>query len=804
MSQFKVPASLRRTPTATAVQLSGPKDIGYAGVLAAACLIAAAQGEAAQAQTVLPTLSVDQPTQKKTAAKPVKKRTPAPAAATAPAPNTAASADVAAAKGTANNVKPVAARADANPYADPAAPYKADRIQSKKFTQPLLDTPKTITTITKDVIEDKNATSLRDLARTTAGVTLGSGEGGNAFGDRLFIRGFDARNDIYVDGIRDPSVTIHENFNVEQVEILKGPSSSVTGRGSTGGALNFVTKEALDKSFYDFASTFGTDLTKRVTADVNQVVNDKFSIRTNVMGQGASVAGRDKVFDDRWGAAVSAKYKATDDITLWADYSHTYLNQLPDWGVPLNTATGMPWTESGLNRNNYYGLASRDFQHQTSDIATLRGEWQITDDLQASTKFRYGRTLLDYLATSPERTTTTAANPALWTVASNPHSLFQSVNTVANQTDLTYKFDMLGMAHTLVSGIELDREFLNRQGYAGFASEGFPSSTSSSGSVTYNLFSPNENLTWSGTLARGPQTHVTVNTQSAYTSDTVKLTDKLLFNAGIRVDNYNISLVSPTTGLSHQEALVNWNAGLTYKILPQGSIYAAFATSSNPVGSELDGSSDAYGGLTALNQVFKAERNTSTELGTKWELFDRHVLATASVFQTTKDNARETIGSGAAATLQASAAYRIRGVEFGASGNITDRWSIYSGLVLMQSEVTKSAVASNVGLPIANLAHQSLNILSKYRVTDEWTLGGQATYNSKILGGTLAANSYKLPAYWRFDAFSQYQVTKNISAKVSVNNIFNQTYYDSFYRSATPFVYIAPGRSAYLTLEAKF
>ena len=142
--------------------------------------------------------------------------------------------------------------ADRNPYADPAAPYKATRVQaSGKFPEPMLNTPKSITVLSKEVLADKNITSLREVGRSTAGVTLGSGEGGNAFGDRFFIRGFDARNDVFIDGIRDPAVSIRENFFTEQIEILRGPASSYAGRGTAGGAINIVTKQAGDRNFYN-------------------------------------------------------------------------------------------------------------------------------------------------------------------------------------------------------------------------------------------------------------------------------------------------------------------------------------------------------------------------------------------------------------------------------------------------------------------------------------------------------------------------------------------------------------------------
>src|SRR3954452_21058262 len=164
---------------------------------------------------------------------------------------------------------------DRNPYADAAAPYKVDHVQSSsKFPEKLLNTAKTITVLSKEILADKNATTLKEAARSTAGVTLGTGEGGNAFGDRFFIRGFDARNDIFIDGVRDPGVSIRENFFTEQVEILRGPGSSFAGRGTTGGAINIVTKQATtERSFYEMESSIGTDQTKRITLDVNQVIS---------------------------------------------------------------------------------------------------------------------------------------------------------------------------------------------------------------------------------------------------------------------------------------------------------------------------------------------------------------------------------------------------------------------------------------------------------------------------------------------------------------------------------------------------
>ena len=164
--------------------------------------------------------------------------------------------------------------------------------------------------------------------------------------------------------------------------------------------------------------------------------------------------------------------------------------------------------------------------------------------------------------------------------------------------------------------------------------------------------------------------------------------------------------------------------------------------------------------------------------------------------------------------ITAGAAYQIQGVDLEVAGKITDKWSVFGGLVLMHSEVTKSLIppanttlfSSNVGLPLANVAHQSFSMLTKYQLNDIWELGGQAVYRSKIYGGTyLAANQgTSIPSYWRFDMFAEAKIDKHWQVKLFVNNIFNKTYYDALYQSAAPFVLEAPGRAAYLVLSARY
>jgi catecholate siderophore receptor len=340
----------------------------------------------------------------------------------------------------------------------------------------------------------------------------------------------------------------------------------------------------------------------------------------------------------------------------------------------------------------------------------------------------------------------------------------------------------------------------------------------------------------------GFPTKVGIDTTSAYLLDTANFNDLVILNGGVRYDDYTIKVngygtvgTTPNVfGAQEQHyGLPNFNLGMVLKPMPIASVYAAYATSSNPVGAEFDGTSVQYGGIAPSlngnpNQIFGPEQNKAIEVGTKWELFDRHLLLSAALFQTEKENARESrnVTSTANQTascpfvapsvscISAGAAYRIRGIDLEAGGKITDKWSLFGGLVLMQSEVTRSLIppantilyTSNVGLPLANVAHQSFSLLTKYQLTDIWELGGQAVYRSKIYGGTfLAANQgTSLPSYWRFDAFAEAKVNKNWTVKLFVSNIFDKRYYDALYQSAAPFVLEAPGRAAYLVVSARY
>jgi len=841
MSDVKSPISLRMLirshSHSRGADLTAVKALGVAAALASSV---SASALAQSASTTLPPVKVDAPHEKPRAAMPAQPKPIAvaqPRPAHHPAVNSQAAgqrrgapgASTGGGQGAGSGGLPILATApNANPYADPVAPYKVDRLSSPKFTEPVLNTPRTITVLTKEVLDDKNAFTLREIGRSTAGVTLGTGEGGNAFGDRFFIRGFDVRNDIFVDGIRDPGVSIRENFYTEQVEILRGPGSTFAGRGTAGGAINIVTKQATDRDFVDLTGIGGfSDHMRRITLDVNKAITPILAVRVNALYHDSNVAGRSFITDYRDGVAGSVVFKPLPDLTLTGQYTHVYQNGFPDFGVPYNRIWNRPFPEGVIPRYNWYGFVNRDFQVALQNFGTFTAHYRYNDNLVFDNRFRQSRSVLDYIGSL-----TQSANLFAGTVNIGAQSRYQVVNTLDNQTEATLKIETGPVKHALVAGVEFAREGVTRTNYQGLVSE-LNGTPSVGNSITCNLYLPCTYRPFLTTPYRNTNpTRIAVDTKSGYLIETANYQDVVLVNGGARFDDYNITNRTETlsTFASNHSGLFNWNAGVVFKPLPNVSAYAAYATSANPVGAELDGGAANYGGLTTAAQIFPPQLNSPAEVGLKWELFDRHLLATAAFFKTDVSGARE-VNSG---VTTGNASYYVEGVDLEAAGNITDKWMVLGGIVLMDSRVTSSYARTNIGLQLANIAHESFSLLTKYKAgelfglaPDMLEIGGQAIYRSKIYGGNnivangapvinaygwpapTAANPFLnvptvLPSYWRFDIFAESKIGENITMKLSVNNLFDRTIYDAFYQTATPFVQMSPGRAVYLETRVLF
>ena len=708
--------------------------------------------------------------------------------------------------------------ADANPNANPDAPYKVERSQNDKFTEPLRDTPKTITVIPKEVIEDVGATSFREVARTTPGVTLGTGEGGNAFGDRIFIRGFEARNDIYIDGMRDPGVTSREVFALEQIEIVKGPSSAFGGRGTTGGAVGLQSKRALHRNFVIAEGGVGTENFYRATLDVNQQLAEGLSMRINGLYHNADVPGRDFVDSARYGVAAALSWMPAPNLALDADYYYFRSNGMSDYGHPFDPATGEP---VAVDPDNFYGAVGRDFLKNSADIGTVKLTWEPADGLRLTSQTRYGEVGNQYVVSVPRAPRAVGTPPSqtdadLGFVAGqlvvNTGSPQRSAVTryVSNITQAQAEFATGSVQHELVMGGEYAREEITNRRWA------FPATVedengniiSTPGGFVRDLYNPDPVLgfTIPAVLDMGATpTVTTVDSWSLFVLDTIKFSPQLQLLLGGRFDSFDIR----STGMSgatpydvtSTTSFFNWQASLLYKPAEALSLYASYSTSSNPSGEQLDATSPTYGGCVGGNVCsLEPERNKAIEFGAKWEVAEGNLLLTAAAFRIDKSNAREQTAPG---VYDLVGELRSQGIELGFNGNITSRWAVFGGYTYLDARIRSSGTPANVGRRFANVPEHNFSLLTTYRLFDSLTIGGQAYYRSRVYGEATNVDA-SIPGYWRFDAVARYKLTSKIEARVNVLNVADKRYYDAIYRSGSPFSYVAPGRSATFTLAAQF
>lgn len=691
---------------------------------------------------------------------------------------------------------------DHNPYAEPDAPYKARVSGDERRKRPLAETPATINVLTKTQIEDSGYTDLREILDAQPGITLGTGENGNAFGDRYIIRGQEARSDVFVDGLRDPGMSIRESFAVEQVEVSKGPSSSFAGRGTAGGAINSITKQATtDYDFTKLSVGVGTDDHRRITVDTNYALSDTVALRGNLLYGYEEVPDRAPAERERKGLALSALLKPSDKFDIVVDYYGFRGEDRPDMGSYLFGA--LPNRKPFKDEPVY--AQKKDFLKSDVDTLTARLKYRFSDKVRLTNATRWGKTENGYVATGASY----VSNSALRLTT---HQGWQEVDYFANQTNLFVDTEIAGMKHEWNFGLEYtDHAVLNGvYQFSGVTAANNVPFAAVSGAVSRNYWKGRWDQDWQAKAV------------SAFVMDTVDLSDKWTAFAGLRYDRTKISLKTQntTTGAlsgdyGYSESMWNGHVGVTYKFLPDANVYLTYSSAQDLNGGESDvGTSGGYGGLITINGQAagaKPEKTENVELGTKWNLLGGKLLATAALFHIRKTEVMEATGYTSTGTFN-SAANRVRGFELGLSGNITDKLSAYAGLTVMDAEVTKSANPNHKGKTMSNFADRSASAQLRYQATPKFAFGTAVKYESKRYAGEPdtaasynAAGQYTqpIPSYTVVDLFADYRLTKAAKLRLNVGNVLDKDYYLAGYRSGS-FLYKGDARNTRLTLNYEF
>ncbi|RRH76239.1 TonB-dependent receptor [Falsigemmobacter faecalis] len=689
-----------------------------------------------------------------------------------------------------------------------ASGYRTTFGSSPKLRKPLAETPKTIAVITQKEMEERNATSVLEVLRTTPGITLGSGEGGTPMGDRPYVRGYQAATDMMIDGVRNLGRTSQEAFATESVEVAKGPGGTYSGRGATGGSINLVSKQAREGENFQHASgTLGNAGQKRLSYDGNFDLGGGLAARLNLMVQDGGVPGRDVLKDDRRGIAFAlAKRFGASKLSL--NLYHSRSDSTPDLGVPMGSAGYRPALNGGLSfgsgtkadpwrpielaaKEAFYGSALRDYRRVTNSSAQVKLETELRPGLTWTSTLAVIGSEQDYIVSRPTVVTGAAQSPTEDRVQRDLRSGNRQNSAVAFHSVLTGEGQTGSLKHNYALGVEVSRERMRARASTGSPAVGVTS-----------ISNPNPYLPVTGT----PLTWTTWNpfvktdTSALYLFDSMTLSEKWTLDLGLRYDRYEVS----DGTRRNVDTMLNYSAGVSYKIAPHGMAYVSFGTSTNPSGecAGMAGGADGASActLSAGNVNLDPEKNRSFELGTKWELYDQRLLLSAALFRTEKTNARVTDPvTGAGVALAGKS--RAQGIELGVAGEINDRWGISAGYTYTDAKwINSGGTRADDGNALQFVGKHGFSLWSTYQVTDRVTLGGGATFTDRRYLTT--DNTAVLPSQWRFDAMASFQVAQNTALQINVNNVFDERLYDASHVGL--FANRAPGRSITAKLDYRF
>lgn len=700
--------------------------------------------------------------------------------------------------------------------------YKADTVSSPKYTQPLVDTPQTVSVIKKELLKEQGATSLVEALRNTPGITLQLGENGNtSAGDAFQMRGFSTQTSTYVDGIRDLGAVTRDVFNLEQIEVVKGPSGAEAGRGSASGYINLASKLPQTENSREVSATYNTAEHARLAADINQVINDGVAVRLNAMGQDGGVEGRDFIKNNGWAIAPSIAFGLDSDTRLYLYSQHIRQRNIPDGGIPTIGMKGFYNADSALasapqvNRENYYGQAN-DHEDVDADMYTAKIESDLAENVKLTNITRLGKTSMNRVLTgintgSAGLRTNGSDNPKDWEVNRSRQGVDQENKILANQTTLNLNLKTGAVEHDVVAGLE----FLKEQQHTKTMATQMPGQATVATSWA-NLYDPDRNEAMPSLMYNGGYTHGETDTAAAYLFDTLKFGERFQLNGGVRVDYYDTeydaltlpsgsnSLVPASFGAN--DTLVSWKLGGLFKPTTFSSVYASYAKSLTPPGSaNFSLSADGINSAAA-----KPQETHHYEIGTKWDLLNDQLAVNAAAYYTENENqftqdaiTQESIQQGKT---------NVKGVELSAVGKITDAWNVSAGVAHMKTEQEDQlSVNATTGAITRN---------NNVRWSPEWTASLWSTYDVAgfklglgaryvdeqkrvITDSTAAANMPNIPGYVVFDAMAGYTINKNASVNLNVYNLADKEYISTLNNGGGRVILGQP-RSAALTFNYKF
>ncbi|NIF53832.1 TonB-dependent siderophore receptor [Burkholderia sp. Ax-1724] len=697
--------------------------------------------------------------------------TAAPAAASSPVASSSAAAPADSASSQPQTLPTVQVTGHAE-----STGFQTDRTNITGVSTDVHDIPQAVTVVNQQLMQSQGVTSFSDALRNVPGVTIGAAEGG-VIGNNINLRGFTANNDIYLDGFRDRGQYYRDTFDLESIDVLYGPSSLYFGRGSTGGVINQVTKQANLTKSASVSTTIGTDDHYRTSVDFNQPLTDTSAFRINAFGQ--SLHGtRDVMSSKDYGIAptVSFGIGTPNEFTLSALIQHN--RDMADYGV--QSVNGAP---APVGRSTFYGFTD-DRTLQDNQTVTGRYIHRFENGFVLRNQAQLSHTDTDARETSLKRGLFTgpfANSPALG--AGNftdlpLSSLYVGLvsrdrvidnHSIYNSTDIEGTLGSGWIKHKVVAGIDLGHETYTNQGYR-VTGPGMPKGSGTIAIVP--LLDPPYNPRPAGSVQTLDNlAESSANSFGAYVNDTISLGEHWKVVGGVRWDRFQASIANTTTApayASQTNYFTSVRTGLIYQPTDWQSYYFSYGTSFDPSLEALT--------LTSGTQNLAPEHSKSYEIGSKWDLLDGNLSISQSLFQIEQSNTRTQNGDG---TYTLDGDTRVRGYQIGATGRLGSKWQIYGGYTYLDSEIVK-ALDGTQGNTLPNTPRHMATLWVTYQPVEHWEIGGGPIYMSSRYPAT--DNVVKVPSYVRVDAMAAYH-TKRYDVQLNLLNLTNKLYYDQLIAS---------------------
>lgn len=649
-----------------------------------------------------------------------------------------------------------------------------------KTDTPILDVPQSISVVTEKQLRDEAILSVADLVRHVPGASAGQGEGHR---DQVTLRGNASTADFFVDGLRDDAQYYRSFYNIEQVEVHKGPNAMIFGRGGGGGIINRVTKSAMAgenqssalASLNSFASWYGS-------VDSNLALGDTAAIRMNAFYEGLdnhrdSFSGHRYAINPVMGAELGR-------ARVQLGYEYVRDSRVVDRGVP--SQNGTPLTG---HRDLFFGVRGVNDADITAHILRLRAETELTGTLKADVSALYANYDKIYSNAYPA---TALVNGQLGIEAYRDPT--QRENLIA-QANLQWKANTGTVEHLILMGVERTNQDTENERINGFFSASQPSAANRRTIINFTqpLVIPKPYFI-AGAAANGNRKVTSVLRQtSAYVQDQIGFGDHLNLIIGLRYDRFDLKLTNSFTQdrFARVDDLWSPRAGLVFKPAQNASLYISYTKSFLPQ------SGDQFTSLDATTAALEPEAFNNYELGAKWDIHPK-LSAAAAVYQLDRTNTRA--AGPVPGTLVLTGAQRTRGAEISVVGHVTPAWEMAFGYGYTDASIRSTTTAAPAGRRVAQVPRHQLSLWNRYDLTRSFGLGLGLSHQSRSY--TTISNAVILPAYTRIDAAAFFKIRRGLEAQINIENLTNTAYFPTAHTDNN--ITTGAPRNARLTLVAKF